>query len=353
MQGWQRARRVVAAAAAVAATVALPACGGGGTAAGGGGTAAPASAATGPVTIAAVIKGLDNPFFQSMQKGIEDESAAVGAQTTVQAATSITDTTGQADKLVGLAGQDFGCYLVNPISGTNLVQGLAQVGAKGKPIVNIDSPVDAQAADAAGAKIATYVGTDNVAAGGMAAKKVAELLPSGGQVAVIGGIAGDVTSGARIDGFTAGLPPNITVAQTVAANWERQEALTQATNIMRAHPDLAGFFVANDDMGLGVAQAIANAGRTGKIRVISVDGNKDALTAVKNGGIDAVVAQYPYAIGLMGMEACQAAAAGKTLPATVEAPVQLVTKENADEALAATPKPFGTYDDPFKALIGS
>src|SRR4051794_30643630 len=85
----------------------------------------------------------------------------------------------------------------------------------------------------------------------------------------------------------------------------------------------------------GWARAIATAGKTGKVRVISVDGNKDALTAVKSGGIDAVVAQYPYAIGLMGMEACQAAAAGKTLPANVEAPVQLVTKDNADQALAA------------------
>ncbi len=49
----------------------------------------------------------------------------------------------------------------------------------------------------------------------------------------------------------------------------------------------------------------------------------------------------------MGVEACQAAATGKTLPANVDAPVALVTKDNADQALAATPKPFGQYADPF------
>ena len=73
-------------------------------------------------------------------------------------------------------------------------------------------------------------------------------------------------------------------------------------------------------MGLGVARAIANAGKTGQIKVISVDGIKDALEAVKTGGIDAVVAQYPYVIGAMGVEACQAAMAGKSLPANVNAP---------------------------------
>jgi ribose transport system substrate-binding protein len=138
----------------------------------------------------------------------------------------------------------------------------------------------------------------------------------------------------------------------VAANWERQEALTQATNVLRAQPDLVGFFVANDDMGLGVARAVATAGKTGKVKVISVDGIKDALTAVKSGDLSAVVAQYPYAIGQMGMEACQAAAKGATLPTNVEAPVEVVTRENAEKALAATPKPFGTYDDPFKTLLG-
>jgi ABC-type sugar transport system substrate-binding protein len=305
----------------------------------------------GTVKIAAVIKGLDNPFFQSMQQGIEERAKASGTSVTVQAANAITDTTGQADKLTGLAGQDYSCYIVNPISGTNLVQGLAQLAAKKKTIVNIDSPVEASAAKAANAAPATYIGTNNVSAGEKAGAQMVTLLPSGGKVAAIGGIAGDVTSGARIEGFTKGISGKLDLVQTVAANWERQEALTQATNVMRAQPDLAGFFVANDDMGLGVARAVANAGKTGKIKIISVDGVKDALAAVKAGQLDATVAQYPYAIGLMGVEACQAAATGATLPANVEAPVEVVTKENADKALAATPKPFGSYEDPFTTLI--
>lgn len=250
----------------------------------------------------------------------------------------------------GWPNQSFGCFIVNPITGTNLIQGVAALSAKNTPIVNIDSPIDADAAKAANAKISTYIGTDNADAGAQGAAEMAKLLPAGGKVALIGGTAGDVTSGARLDGFTQGKPANLDIVTTVAADWDRQTALTKANDLMTANPDLAAFFVANDDMGLGVAQAIANKSKTGQIKVISVDGNKDAFEAIKTGGIDAVVAQFPYVIGAMGMEACKAAIAGKTLPANVKAPVQVVTKDNVDAALAAAPKPAAPYDDPFAEL---
>lgn len=215
------------------AAAALAACGGSsssGDAGAGGDSASPAK-------VAAVIKGLDNPFFQTMEDGIQAGAKTEGLETTVQAANSITDTTGQADKLTALAGQDFSCYIVNPITGTNLVQGLAQLAAKKKTIVNIDSPVEADAAKAAGASPATYIGTDNVEAGKLAGGEMAKLITSG-DVAVIGGTSGDVTSGKRVEGFKSGLTAEVKVVQEVSADWNREKALTQATTVLRAHPDL-------------------------------------------------------------------------------------------------------------------
>jgi ABC-type sugar transport system substrate-binding protein len=302
---------------------------------------------------AAVLKGLDNPFFQTMQSGVQDAATANDVKVEVQAATSINDTTGQADKLAALANQDYSCFIVNPISGTNLIQGIAKLAAAKKTIVNIDSPVDPDAAKQANATIASYIGTDNEAAGKMAGDEMLKLLPGGGKVVAIGGTSGDVTSAARITGFQAAAKtqPSVTVLPTVAANWDRQEALTQASTLLRANPDLAGFFVANDDMALGVARAVASANKTGTVKIVSVDGLKEALEGVKSGDLSAVVAQYPFVIGQMGVEACKAIDAGKTLPANVAAPVELVTKDNADQAISTTPKPFGQYADPFTELL--
>lgn len=301
--------------------------------------------------VAAVVKGLDNPFFQTMQQGIEDQAKTAGTNVTVQAANSLNDTTGQADKVQALAGQNYGCFIINPITQTNLVQPLVQAANSGKHIVNIDSPIGEEAARTANLKVSTYIGTDNVSAGKLAAQEMARLLPNGGDVALIGGVAGDATGQARLEGFQQGIPDNIRIVQTISADWERQKALTAAGDILRARPDLKGFFVANDDMGLGVVRALADVGKQTQVKVISVDGLQDAIKAVQQGTLSATVAQYPYAIGAMGMEACQAAMAGETLPENVTAPVAVVNKSNANQALESFPKPFSDYPDPFADLL--
>ncbi|MEI2641567.1 MAG: substrate-binding domain-containing protein [Candidatus Nanopelagicales bacterium] len=318
------------------------ACGGGGSDSD---SSASPSEGGSDANIAAVIKGLDNPFFQAMEDGINAQAQDSGAQVEIQAATSITDTTGQAEKLTAMAQQDYNCFVVNPISGTNLVQALAPVAAKDTPIVNIDSPIDADAAAEADVTPATYIGTDNTDAGGKAGQYMIDTISSG-KVALIGGIAGDVTSQARLDGFTAAVQGKLDIVQTVAADWERQKALTAATDLMQANPDLKGFFAANDDMGLGIARAVANAGKTGEIAVISVDGNEDALKAVKSGDLTATVAQYPYEIGVLGVQACEAVLAGQDIPTEIVSPTALVTSENADQAISAFPAPFEEFDNP-------
>ena len=296
---------------------------------------------------AAVIKGLDNPFFQQMEQGIDAQAQDSDVDVEVQAAQSITDTSGQADRLNAMAQQGYGCYVVNPISGTNLIQGLAQIAANGNPVVSIDSPVEADAAEKAGLEVSTYIGTDNVEAGKMGGEAMVEALGGSGKVALIGGISGDVTSAARLDGFKQGAG-DLEIVQTVAADWDRQTAQTRATDILSANPDLAGFFSANDDMALGIARAVANAGKTGQVDIIGVDGIEDALKAVQSGDLTASVAQYPYAIGEMGVQACEKAAAGEELPANVTAPVAVVTKDNAQDALDAFPAPFEKFSNPLE-----
>lgn len=328
----------LAGALALTGTLALSACGSDSDVSGDSGS-------DGGDKVAAVIKGLDNPFFQAMEDGINAQAEEDSVSVTVQAAQSITDTTGQSDKLSALAQQDYDCFVVNPISGSNLVNGLARIAAQDIPIVNIDSPVDADAAAEADVDLTTYIGTDNTEAGGKAGDAMVEAVGSG-EVALIGGISGDVTSGARLDGFTRSVEGTLDIVQTTAADWERQKALTAATTIMQKNPDLKGFFAANDDMGLGIVQAVKNAGKAGEVVVISVDGNEDALEAVKSGDLYATVAQYPYAIGQLGVQACEKAVAGEDVPEEITSPTALVTKDKASDALAEFPAPFESFDNP-------
>jgi ribose transport system substrate-binding protein len=302
-----------------------------------------------PVRVGAVLNALDNPFFVAIFDGITSEAHQLGARATVRAARSNADLDGQAAQVRALAADDGDCYVVNPITATNLVAALRGVT---RPIVNVDSPLDRTAAKRAGIRLRSYIGTDDFAAGRLAGAKMAALLNGRGQVALIGGLADNVNSGVRLAGFERGLQGSaVKVVVRVNADYRRTEAEVAAERILRLHPHLSGFFAASDLMALGVADAVRAAGRTGRITILGLDGIAEVLDAIRAGTISGTVAQYPWVMGRMAVESCVAAARGARLPARVDAPIELVTKANVGLALAAFPRPFRSYSDPFVRIL--
>ena len=296
--------------------------------------------------MAAVIKPLDNPFFAAMRDGLLVTAKRYRAEITVQAAAALEDTAGQASALESLVARGADCYIVNPIDDSNLIPPLSGVVA---PIVNIDSPVDPSAARAAGVRVTTYIGIDNVAAGRLAARAMAGRVGQQARVAVIAGIPGDVGSMARTRGFVEEARGHFMVVATVAADFDRRQAHDAAIQLLRGTGRVDGIFAVNDQMALGVADAVSTRRRS--LPVIGVDGIPQALAAIRRGELSATVAQYPFTIGQLGVEACVAAKRGKAVPATVRAPIQLVTQENVGRAQLSQPRPVEPFADPLASLL--
>jgi len=168
---------------------------------------------------------------------------------------------------------------------------------------------------------------------------------------VIGGISGDATSAARIDGFRASARGHFDPLGPISADWDERKAMLAARTLLRDEPGITGFFAANDQMALGVAQAVLDAGRKGRVAVVGVDGIREALEAVERGSMSATVSQYPYTIGSLGVEACLAAASGEPLPAKVNAPIQVVTRRNVARAEENFPRPVQPFKSPFAAVL--
>jgi ribose transport system substrate-binding protein len=309
---------------------------------GGGGDREPAGLDAG---VAAEIKGLDNPFFVTMRQGLVDTAKRQGVHLRVGAAASLDDTVGQASAMESLAGQGAGCYIVNPIDATNLIPPLTHV-RPGVPIVNIDSPIDRSAATAEGVHISNYIGTDNVAAGRLAAASMARRVRAGAHVHIVKGIPGDATSEARARGFQQGARGRFTIVHRVPADFDRGEAAAATRRLLRSDPRLAGIFAVNDEMALGVTDATRDAARR-NVAVIGLDGIPEALQAIQRGALSATVAQYPYTIGQLAVEACAAHLRGRHVPARVSAPVDLVDAGNVARALARFPRPVAPFRDPF------
>jgi ABC-type sugar transport system substrate-binding protein len=302
-----------------------------------------------PIRIGAVLNHLDDPFFVAIYEGLRVEAGRIGARLTVRSVTSNAELAGQGAQLRALVRQDNDCYVVNPITGTNLVEALRGIR---RPIINVDSPVDRVAAERADVRIRSYIGTDDVASGRRAGAEMAALLPGGGDVALIGGIAGNVNSGRRLSGFERGIQGSrLRVVARVNAGFDRTKAEIAAERILREQPRLAGVFAVSDSMVLGVADALRGLGRTGGVTVVGHDGTAAALHQIQGGSIDADVSQYPYVMGQMAVDACVAAARGERLPQRVHTPIAVLTKGSFARAVAAFPKPFRPYSNPFTALL--
>jgi ribose transport system substrate-binding protein len=310
----------------------------------------PATPAGRDASVVAVIKGLDNPFFGTMRDGLVATAKQRAAALTVEAAARQDDAAGQASRLDAHAAAGAGCFIVNTVNQTNLIQPLSRVAA-GTPIVHIDSPIERAQAEAIGVAITTYIGTDNVAAGEAGAKAMAAIVPPGGRVAVLAGTSGDATSEARIEGFQRGAAGHFDVVSSTAADFDRDKAELAAEELLDDDGRLAGLFAANDLMALGAAKAVKAARRQKDVAVIGVDGISEALTAIRRGSLSATVAQYPYTIGQLGVEACLAAQRGKKIPRRIDAPIQVVTGANVARAEANFPKPTEAFENPLDPLL--
>jgi ABC-type sugar transport system substrate-binding protein len=301
------------------------------------------------VRMGIVLNALDNPFFLAIYEGTSAEASRLEVGATVRSVTSNSEIAGQAAQVRAAVAEGSDCYVVNPITVTNLVTALRGVR---RPIVDVDSPIDPAAAARAGVRIRTYIGTNDFAAGRLAGARMASLLRGGGDVALVGGVVDNFNSGARLSGFERGIRGSrVRVVTRIHADYDRTKAEIAAGRILRTHPRISGFFAANDLMALGIADALRAAGKSGEVTVIGLDGIAEALDAIRAGSISATVSQYPYVMGQLAVEACAAAARGATLPPRVDAPIALLTKDNVARAIAAFPAPFRPYADPFKRLL--
>src|SRR3954451_24846354 len=70
--------------------------------------------------------------------------------------------------------------------------------------------------------VLAYIGTDDLASGSLAGKRMSAILPDGGEVALLGGIADNINSGRRLSGFEHGIRGSrVKVVARVNADYSR------------------------------------------------------------------------------------------------------------------------------------
>lgn len=279
-------------------------------------------------TVALVLKTLNNPFFIELAQGAQDAADSLGVELLVQAPEREIDVEKQMQIVVNLLQTEIDVLALVPSGSREIVPAIAEANRVGVPVVIVDTRVDADALAAAGASITTFIGSDNVDGGRIAGQFVAQALGGEGRVAVVEGIPGHETGDSRLRGFREAIAehPGISIVASQTANWERDQAFNVTQNILQSHPDVQAIFAANDVMALGAVEAVAAAGRTGELIVVGFDAQDEARKALRDGGMDATIAQHPREMGRLAVESAWHVLQGESVPAEQPVSIELVTE---------------------------
>lgn len=276
---------------------------------------------------AVVPKAITGEYWANFEKGVRKAEKELGVEVIYDGPPSETDIDKQISLIENLIAKQVAGIAISPTDGTALAPVIEKAMEAGIPVLTVDS-------DAKTDKKLCYIGTNNVAAGKKAGETMSKLLGGKGKVAILVGVPGAQNLLQRIDGFKEALKkfPGIKIVSEQADNVDKATAMSLSENVLTAHPDLAGFYAVTNQAGTGAAEAIAAAGKTGKVKVVTFDLTPEGISTLKKGTVTAIMEQKPVLMGYLGVKTLVEAKSG-TQPEekVIDTGVDVVTKESLEK----------------------
>ncbi|MDK1385777.1 ABC transporter substrate-binding protein [Sinorhizobium sp. 8-89] len=236
----------------------------------------------------------NNPWRIAQTNSMKAEAEKLGHQLVY------TDAAGSAAKQVAdvnsMIAQGVDLIFLAPREEKPLIPAVMAAKKAGIPVILLDRSVDPSLAKA-GEDYVTFIGSDFIEEG----KRVAEWLVKNAngksKIIELEGTTGSSPANDRKKGFDEAIKAaggfEIVASQT--GDFARDKGRQVAEALLQAHPDADIVYAHNDEMAIGAIAAIEAAGKVpGKdVLVLSIDGGKEAVQAVIDGKIAAVVECNP------------------------------------------------------------
>ena len=281
--------------------------------------------------IPVISKGFQHQFWQAVKLGAEQAATEYNVDITFEGPETEAMVDKQIEMLQTALDKNPAAICLAALDSKAAIPLLEKAKAANIPVVGFDSGVDSDIP-------VTTAATDNIAAAGHAADKMAELIGGEGEVAVIVHDQTSRTGIDRRDGFLSQMEekyPNITVVDVQYGGGDHLKSTDLAKAIIQAHPNLKGFFGANEGSIIGVLNAVSELGKEGELVVIGYDSGQQQMDAVRSGVEAGAITQDPIGIGYKCVEAAVKAINGESLPTTIDTGFHWYDKTNIDDETIA------------------
>src|SRR3990172_11864879 len=287
--------------------------------------ARPAFAQPKPLRVACVLKTLSSQYWKIVAAGAKDAAAKNNVELLLAGPPSEDDVEQQINMIEDAIVKRPAVLLLAPSQPPTVIPSLEKARKLGIPVILVDT-------DVAWPSKATFIGTTNVNAGKQGGQYLSTLLSKGDKVVLIDGAPGNPACGDRLNGAEQALKSaGLIIAAVQPGYSDRDKAMTVMQNILQAQPDVKAVFAANDEMALGSLRALQQAGK--KVPVIGTDGIADAAKSILAGELAGTVAQQPYDMGRLAVEAAVKLAQGQKVEPRVDSGTKMITRQNAQAQL--------------------
>jgi len=193
-----------------------------------------------------------------------------------------------------------------------------------------------QDSDAPQTARACYIGTDNVAAGRQAGQLIREALPEGGSIMLFVGKRDAQNARERIQGITETLAgSNIRIIDVRTDDADDVRAKANAADTLVRYPDIKALVGVWSYNGPAILNAVRDAGKLGRVRIVTFDEADETLAGVKEGAIHGTVVQQPFEFGYQAMLRMAQAVRGDTsfIPESKQiiVPTLVVNRANVED----------------------
>ncbi len=219
-----------------------------------------------------------------------------------------------------------------PVVETGWDQVFAEAQDAGIPVILLD-----RRADVSEDLYTTFIGSDFIEEGKMAAQEMAKLIGEEGKIVELEGTVGASAATDRKTGFDEEIAanyPNIEIVASQTGDFTRALGKEVMESFLKSNSDIKGVYAHNDDMALGAIEAIKEAGlKPGEdIVTVSVDGVKGIFEAMAAGEANCTVECNPL-LGPLFFETAAKLKAGETVEKWVKSVDGVFTADMAAEVL--------------------
>jgi ribose transport system substrate-binding protein len=286
------------------------------------------------------LPGVVDPFYQVMQLGVETAASDLG----IEVVTQVPQTWGvevQTPILDAMVARgDLNYIITAPTDKDQMVGPLQAAIDAGIKVITVDTFLgDGDYVKGPVNFPISYIGSDNVEGGRIAARGLAEAIGGKGSVYINSTNPNVSSVEGRAVGFKEVMEEEFPDIKVVGLDFNLDDmntAVQQTAAVLQRVPDLAGVFGTNVFSAQGAGTAVVNAGLGGHVQVVAYDATQFAIEQLRQGVVSLVLAQKPFDMGYMAVQFAAADAAGVTsLPRRVETGFAIIDKDNVDDPAVA------------------